>query len=49
MSDRKFSTDHTKPTLPTLTLYTKQECSLCDEAKEVLTPYLPRVGSPLTC
>ena len=25
--------------LPTLTLYTKEECSLCDEAKEVLQPH----------
>ncbi|XP_041753421.1 glutaredoxin-like protein C5orf63 homolog isoform X1 [Coregonus clupeaformis] len=28
--------------LPTLTLYTKDPCPLCDEAKEVLEPYKHR-------
>uniref|UniRef100_A0A4W6FBW9 Glutaredoxin-like protein n=1 Tax=Lates calcarifer TaxID=8187 RepID=A0A4W6FBW9_LATCA len=31
---RQFSTN----TLPTLTLFTKDPCPLCDEAKEVLEP-----------
>merc|ERR1711894_150970 len=29
-------------TLPVLTLYTKEVCSLCDEAKETLEPYKHR-------
>lgn len=28
---------------PTLTMYTKEDCSLCDDAKEILIPYLKRV------
>ncbi|KAI2538668.1 C5orf63 isoform 10, partial [Pan troglodytes] len=28
-----------KTTLPVLTLFTKDPCPLCDEAKEVLKPY----------
>ncbi|XP_034051373.1 glutaredoxin-like protein C5orf63 homolog [Thalassophryne amazonica] len=29
-------------TLPTLTLFTKDPCPLCDEAKEILEPYKHR-------
>lgn len=29
---------------PTLTMYTKEECSLCDEAKEILTPYFTHIN-----
>ncbi|XP_078571850.1 glutaredoxin-like protein C5orf63 homolog [Branchiostoma floridae x Branchiostoma japonicum] len=36
---RLFST---RKTLPILTLYTKEVCPLCDEAKEVLEPYRHR-------
>ncbi|KAI8481809.1 PREDICTED: glutaredoxin-like protein C5orf63 homolog [Branchiostoma belcheri] len=32
----------TRKTLPVLTLYTKEVCPLCDEAKEVLMPYKHR-------
>ncbi|XP_030248111.1 glutaredoxin-like protein C5orf63 homolog [Sparus aurata] len=35
---RLFSTN----TLPTLTLFTKDPCPLCDEAKEVLEPFRHR-------
>uniref|UniRef100_A0A3B4U8F4 Glutaredoxin-like protein n=1 Tax=Seriola dumerili TaxID=41447 RepID=A0A3B4U8F4_SERDU len=35
---RLFSTQ----TLPTLTLFTKDPCPLCDEAKEVLEPFKHR-------
>ncbi|XP_008294910.1 glutaredoxin-like protein C5orf63 homolog [Stegastes partitus] len=35
---RPFSTK----TLPTLTLFTKSPCPLCDEAKEVLQPFKHR-------
>ncbi|PNJ80276.1 C5orf63 isoform 8, partial [Pongo abelii] len=31
-----------KTTLPVLTLFTKDSCPLCDEAKEVLKPYKNR-------
>ncbi|XP_055155148.1 glutaredoxin-like protein C5orf63 homolog isoform X2 [Symphalangus syndactylus] len=31
-----------KTTLPVLTLFTKDPCPLCDEAKEVLKPYKNR-------
>ncbi|KAM5298692.1 glutaredoxin-like protein C5orf63 homolog [Ctenodactylus gundi] len=31
-----------KTTLPVLTLFTKDPCPLCDEAKEVLKPYRNR-------
>ncbi|XP_029920482.1 glutaredoxin-like protein C5orf63 homolog [Myripristis murdjan] len=31
-----------KKSLPTLTLFTKDPCPLCDEAKEVLEPYKHR-------
>uniref|UniRef100_A0A2R8M2P3 Glutaredoxin-like protein n=1 Tax=Callithrix jacchus TaxID=9483 RepID=A0A2R8M2P3_CALJA len=31
-----------KTSLPVLTLFTKDPCSLCDEAKEVLKPYKHR-------
>ncbi|CAH1255589.1 C5orf63 [Branchiostoma lanceolatum] len=32
----------TRKTLPVLTLYTKEVCPLCDDAKEVLIPYRHR-------
>ncbi|XP_014784688.1 glutaredoxin-like protein C5orf63 homolog [Octopus bimaculoides] len=28
---------------PTLTMFTKEECSLCEEAKEALIPYIDKV------
>ncbi|PNJ80275.1 C5orf63 isoform 5 [Pongo abelii] len=34
-----------KTTLPVLTLFTKDSCPLCDEAKEVLKPYKNRRGT----
>ncbi|XP_065731509.1 glutaredoxin-like protein C5orf63 homolog isoform X2 [Phocoena phocoena] len=34
-----------KTALPVLTLFTKDPCPLCDEAKEVLEPYKNRYGS----
>ncbi|KAM4868980.1 glutaredoxin-like protein C5orf63 homolog isoform X2 [Urocitellus parryii] len=34
-----------KTTLPVLTLFTKDPCPLCDEAKEVLKPYKNRLPS----
>lgn len=39
MNIRKMTTEQL---LPILTLYTKENCSLCDEALEVLRPYKHR-------
>uniref|UniRef100_A0A2K6MEW6 Glutaredoxin-like protein n=1 Tax=Rhinopithecus bieti TaxID=61621 RepID=A0A2K6MEW6_RHIBE len=36
-----------KTTLPVLTLFTKDPCPLCDEAKEVLKPYKNRKDQKL--
>ena len=34
----------TDQVLPTLTLFTKEHCSLCDDAMDVLHPHLSKVG-----
>uniref|UniRef100_A0A8C4HNG8 Glutaredoxin-like protein n=1 Tax=Dicentrarchus labrax TaxID=13489 RepID=A0A8C4HNG8_DICLA len=39
----RLFTTNTLPTLPCLTLFTKDPCPLCDEAKEALEPLKHRV------
>ncbi|GAB1604942.1 glutaredoxin-like protein C5orf63 homolog [Argonauta hians] len=39
-SSRSFVSKNTKPVL---TMFTKEECSLCEEAKEALAPYSDKI------
>ncbi|KAK0048531.1 glutaredoxin-like protein isoform X1 [Biomphalaria pfeifferi] len=40
---QNYTTYFKKPSKPTLTLYTKNPCPLCDEALEKLKPFLDQV------
>lgn len=42
----KFCTNSSSRKLPVLTLYTKQDCPLCDEALHHLEPFLDQVNHP---